>query len=132
MVLGSDSVKHARAETQQLELAVAGLSQLDDKVVSTLNGQELGSVRDVVIRHSDHQLGLVVAVGGFLGIGATDVFVPVNELDLQGENVLWQTRQPADQIIYFSDYDSSQYATITERFETLGEARQALMSAQAS
>src|SRR5690606_37938364 len=56
------------------------VSDFQGKDVYLPNGENIGSINDVLISHDGSVNAVVVGVGGFLGIGAKDVAVDLNAL----------------------------------------------------
>lgn len=111
-------------------LARTPLDQLQDKKVVTANGEELGSVQDIVADQHGNQTGFVVSVGGFFGIGDTKVLVPANEAELRNDQIVWQTSRSPDQLERTNEYRADQYQSVTDRYNTLSEAREAQVSSR--
>ncbi len=63
-------------------------SDLIGKDVKNMNGEDVGSIDDLVIGVNDQVAYAVVSVGGFLGIGDKLVAVPYNKFRMRGEDVL--------------------------------------------
>lgn len=105
----------------QASLMNAQLSDLNGKKVYNSNGEELGEVNEVVTRKSDNELGFILSVGGLLGIGATDVFVPASETQLTGDRLQWNQAKDKDSLKQ-SEIDRDQYATVSSDHETLDDA----------
>ena len=54
-----------------------------DKEIVASNGDSVGKIDKLVTNNRDHTVYAVVDVGGFLGIGVTDVAIPINQLQVR-------------------------------------------------
>lgn len=122
--------KEGKQASASQSLAQTELSELKGKDVVTSAGEELGSVKDVVATPQGQQAGFVVSVGGFFGIGDTEILVPASEAQLSDDKIVWQTSQSQDQLEKTHKFRSEQYESVTERYNTLQEAREAEVSAR--
>lgn len=116
------------ASASSQSLARVPLDQLTDKEIITQNGEELGSVEDIVADPHGGQAGFVVSVGGFLGIGDTKILVPADEAQLSNDQIVWQTSMSQEQLEKTNEYQSDQYESVTDRYNTLSEATGARVS----
>lgn len=109
------------------DLMQVNVTELGQKTVVTSQGEELGSVEDIVIQPDQGQAGLVVSTGGILGIGAEQILVPADETMMQGDQIVWQTQQSPDQLAEQSKYNEQGYVSVAEAEGTLGDARNEAM-----
>jgi hypothetical protein len=58
---------------------------VDQVIVYTPGGDELGDVSDMVLDENGNALAIVVGVGGFLGIDETSVAIPMSKVSFQNE-----------------------------------------------
>lgn len=58
--------------------------------VTNLQGQNVGQVDDLILDQDNRPVGLVVSVGGFLGLGAKHVALPMSEFKINRENKVVQ------------------------------------------
>lgn len=114
----------ASAEGSPQNLMGTRLDELEGKEVVTAAGESLGSVEDVVASRQGDEAGFVVSVGGFLGIGASEVFVPADEVEIQGDRIVWQTSQSSRAIRRSQEYQADQYQSVTDRYNTLQEVQE--------
>lgn len=96
------------------------LDDLEDRQVVNLQGEDLGEVEDVVRATNGTQTGLVLGVGGFWDMFDKHVFVPLEELRLQGDQLVWQTDMDSKAV-----QDASQYGYQEENYISLVEEYQA-------
>ncbi len=71
------------------ERVAAGATDVTGRTVRTTDGDEIGNVDDMLIDpDSDSVRFLVVASGGFLGMGKEKMFIPVEAVANVGDEVL--------------------------------------------
>lgn len=61
-------------------------SKLIGSSVTNLQNENLGHVEDLILNQNGQATGLVISVGGFLGLGAKHVAIPLSEAQINGEN----------------------------------------------
>lgn len=120
--------QNAQQSVSAASLSQAPLDQLSDKTVVTANGEELGTVEDIVADSQGGQVGFVVSVGGFIGIGDTKILVPADEAQLNNDKIVWQTSQSPSQLEKTNEYQADQYESVSDRYNTLSEVREARVS----
>lgn len=74
-------------ETLNVEPFNITVGDLDDMDVVNAQGDEIGEVEDVLMEGGEIA-GVAVEVGGFLGIGDKTVVVPLDQLSLQGDDLV--------------------------------------------
>lgn len=76
------------------------VSDLIDEEIHNLDGEEIGTIEDFVVRDGNTLTGVVASVGGFLGLGETYVVVDPNALTLTvegaGESAEWNVVMDTD------------------------------------
>jgi uncharacterized protein YrrD len=77
------------------------------KVVNN-KGDKIGSIEDLVIDNDKVQYA-VVSVGGFFGIGAKHVAVPIDQLKLGKDQAYLISAETADQLKQMPEYKEGQY-----------------------
>ena len=102
-------------------LMQAEIRQIKGATVENAQGEEIGDVDDVVVSRQGDEKGLVVSVGGFLGIGASEIFVPANEAEVQGDKIVWQTQESADRLKESSAYEEDRYEAVPDHVTSLSE-----------
>lgn len=122
--------KEGKQSGASQSLAQIELNELKGKDVVTSAGEELGSVKDIVATPQGQQAGFVVSVGGFFGIGDTEILVPASEAQLRDDKIVWQTPQSQDQLEKTHEFRAEHYESLTERYNTLQEAQEAEVSAR--
>ena len=78
--------KFIEEESAQETLA----SNLMGYSVTNLQGQNVGQVEDLILDQDNRPVGLVISVGGFLGLGAKHVALPMSEFQINRENKVVQ------------------------------------------
>lgn len=74
------------------------LSVFNDMELVNLKGEPVGDIQDVVVSDDGSEQGFVIELGGFFGIGATEVFVPLASVYLVGEQLVWESLLDSDTI----------------------------------
>ncbi|MDD5204503.1 MAG: PRC-barrel domain-containing protein [Desulfobacterales bacterium] len=69
-------------QRQQMGQRFSSASDLIDKKVKNDQGQELGSVKDLIITRNGQVAYLIVAKGGVLGMGGDNIPIPFRNADL--------------------------------------------------
>jgi sporulation protein YlmC with PRC-barrel domain len=98
--------------------------QLQGKSVVNAQGAKLGSVNKIVQNRANNSLDAVVSVGGFLGMGAKKITIPVEQLQLQGDKLAWSQSMTKDQLKQQPAFQQSQYRDI-DKNEVLAKAAMA-------
>jgi hypothetical protein len=80
----------------------------DDPLVGA-DGKEIGDIEGVVENNADKKQFVLVERGGFLGFGAKEIAIPVENLAVQGETVTLRNMDVAqlDGTAEFSDDNSA-------------------------
>jgi putative membrane protein len=97
----------------QPEQAVSIEKLLGSPVVNT-KGDKVGKIEDVVLDQTGKYFA-VVSVGGFLGIGAKDVAVPLNDLQLGQDEAYLMSAASEDQLKQMPKYDEDQYQPFAQK-----------------
>lgn len=103
--------QQASGENQLLNMQV---KDIKGKSVVNATGEEIGDVKNIVQNRTDNSVQAVVAVGGFLGIGAKQVAIPIDQLSLQGDKLMLGSLSTKDQIKQLPDYEKSQYLDVQD------------------
>lgn len=96
---------------------------LEDSPVVNEEGNKIGSISDVVVNNESGDLGLVVTTGGIMGIGATKIVAPVEEVTVTDDNVVWSTPKSKKELKQSQRYNPEDYNQITGRSQAADEAR---------
>lgn len=96
-------------------------SEIQGKTVVNMQGDKLGKVDKLVQDRKDNSIQAVISVGGFLGIGAKEITIPVVQLQLQQDKLAWNRSLTKDQLKQRPAYQQAQYRVINKD-ETLAQA----------
>ena len=99
--------------TLQPQQAVSIEKLLGSPVVNS-KGDEVGKIEDVVLDQTGKYYA-VVSVGGFLGIGAKDVALPLNDLQLGQDEAYLMSAETEDQLEQMPEYDENQYQPYAQK-----------------
>ena len=95
--------------------ASISVEKLEDTDVVNDAGDKLGEVDEIVRSKADDQLQAVVEVGGFLGVGAKEVAIPLKDLQMRnGKLIAPRTASTEKQIKSRAAYDESKYQELSE------------------
>jgi hypothetical protein len=83
---------------QQNSLMQMTASDLQGKQVVTQQGEELGEVEEISKSTQDNSLYAIVSVGGFLGLGEKEIALPLQEMNLEQDQLVMQTQRSKDQL----------------------------------
>lgn len=95
------------------EAMTASAEQMVGRDVYTIDGEQVGGVEEVVRGTADQQLYLVVAYGGFLGLGQEQVVVPMDQAEMQEDRVIITAPLGDQGLEQMATYDESQYEPIS-------------------
>ncbi|GAB2791888.1 hypothetical protein GCM10027040_17490 [Halomonas shantousis] len=99
-------------------------SDLEGKAVVNQNGQEIGDIDRIAQHTQNNRLYGIVTVGGFWGIGGEEIALPLEEMQLENDQLVMQTNRGEDEIKQSADsYNESDYREL-EGDQTLSEAAQ--------
>ncbi|MBC7905771.1 MAG: PRC-barrel domain-containing protein [Rhodospirillaceae bacterium] len=88
-----------QSQTQAMPNLPAGADRIVGKSVIGANGQQIGDVSDVLVDKSGKVAGLVMNRGGAMGVGGSNVVVPWNKVQIQGDQLSSQmTEQEVSQL----------------------------------
>lgn len=105
--------------------------QLEGQDVIGQNGDEIGSVKDVVRSRDQGNIQVVISSGGVMGVGGKDVAVPLDQLSFRDGKLHLSATE--DELKAKTEYQSEQFVELepTDRpisefsaFETPGETKQ--------
>jgi sporulation protein YlmC with PRC-barrel domain len=77
------------------------------KTLYGADGEELGTVDNVVMSQDDQKPAVLVGVGGFLGIGERQVAVPLDRLSMEGDRLV--TGVTRDELGNMEPYEAERY-----------------------
>lgn len=101
------------------------ITSLEGTQVLNREGQELGTVEDVVLSRQGNNPGIVITVGGILGIGGEDILIPLDQVALNNGRLIWETTMSTSQMRN-SRFSKADYTPISRQdHETVGDLKQA-------
>jgi hypothetical protein len=101
---GDQSQPSAAAQPQGQEMV--------GKTLVSRKGEQLGKVDRIVRDKQDDSLNAVIASGGFLGMGEKQVVVPLDQLQLQGDQVELTTDMNQRELEQMAGYQEENYEPI--------------------
>lgn len=114
----------ADQNNQENSLMSHQVSDLEGMTVINLEDEEIGDVKHIAKHDNSGELFAIVSVGGLWGIGATDIALSVNEMQLQNDQLVVSTDYGEDEIEdSSSDYQEDEYSEVDSDM-TLSEAQQ--------
>ena len=84
------------------------------KSVVNSTGEELGEVKKIVQDRSNNRFNAVVFVGGFWGIGARRIILPISELLLRNDHLEWNNSMTKDTLKQQPKYVRANYKEVNE------------------
>lgn len=104
------AVQNAQQAQQQVEQLAAQGEKLVGKDVYGANNERVGEVKDVVVGPGNKVNAVLVDVGGFLGIGAKTVSLPLEQLKAEGDRVVASnlTKEQAKAIPEYKEPEKNQ------------------------
>lgn len=88
------------------------LQKLLGKPLVNQQGQELGEIENIVRDRQTQQLKAVVASGGFLGMGAKKVVVPLEQIEASGEQARMQSPMSQDELRQMAAYEEENFEAV--------------------
>lgn len=104
---GSESVDTPRQASQ-----ASPPSQLIGRTLVDPQGEEIGRISDIVRRKQDKSLQAVVSSGGFLGLGATKLVVPLDQVDVQQEGARIDPAMGPNPVEQLARFDQNGYEAV--------------------
>ena len=99
----------------QSELMNMTAKQIEGKSLVNAQGDKLGKVQSIVQNRLTNRIEAVVSVGGFLGIGAKKVTIPVENMRLEQERLVLSEPTSKDQLKRQAEYNKNEYKSIPEQ-----------------
>jgi len=120
----SDQANQADQSDQSNPLMSQRASELEGRSIANREGEEIGEVQHVAKHNDSGELFAIVSVGGFWGIGATDIALPLNDMQVEDDQLVVSTAYGSDEIEDSSnDYQEDEYSEVDGDM-TLSEAKQ--------
>ena len=127
-VNNDDEQERQRAEQnnqgQSGSLMTQQVSDLEGMTVVNQEGEEIGDIQHIAQHNDSGDLYAIISVGGIWGFGATDIALPVNEMQFENDQLVMNTDYGSEQIEESSeDYNEDSYTQVDSDM-TLSEAQQ--------
>lgn len=101
------------------------VSDLEGMSVANQQGEEIGDIQHVARHNETNALFAIVSVGGIWGFGTTEVALSVQEMQLEGDQVVVNTDYGSEEIEDSSnEYQESDYTEVDSNM-TLSDAQNA-------
>ncbi|MCE9663297.1 PRC-barrel domain-containing protein [Halomonas sp. M5N1S17] len=97
------------------------VSELEGMTVINMEDEEIGDIQDVVKHNDTGDLHAVITVGGFWGMGGTDIALPLSEMLLEDDQLVFQQTYGEDELENTNEYDEERYSEVDDDL-TLSEA----------
>ncbi|WP_447043624.1 PRC-barrel domain-containing protein [Vreelandella sp. H-I2] len=109
---------------QENSLMSRQVSDLEGMTVLNQEDEEIGDVQHIAKHDESGDLFAIVSVGGIWGFGATDIALPLNNMQLENDQLVVNTSYGEDEIEDSSnDYQENEYSEVDGNM-TLSEAQQ--------
>ena len=109
---------------QNDSLMTQQVSDLEGMTVVNQEDEEIGDVQHIAQHNDSGDLYAIISVGGIWGFGATDIALPVDEMQFENDQLVMNTEYGSDQIEESSeDYNEDSYTQVDSEM-TLSEAQQ--------
>jgi sporulation protein YlmC with PRC-barrel domain len=115
IVDNADGSRQIHISTGDNQTQAVTASALVDRKVVNLQNKEIGEVEEVV-QAPNGTASLVVEAGGFMGIGEKEVLVPLDEVRLSGNQLIWETQKDVSEL-----KDSEEYRYEEDRYSTVAD-----------
>lgn len=84
------------------------------KALVSRQGEQLGKVDRIVRDKQNDSLSAVIASGGFLGMGEKQIVVPLDQLQMQGDQVLLSTDMDQSELEQMAGYKEENFEPVTD------------------
>lgn len=115
IVDAADGSRQLQISTGDNQMQPVVASALVERKVHNLQNKEVGEVEEVV-QGPDGTASLVVEAGGFMGIGEKEILVPLDEVRLSGNQLIWETQKGASEL-----KDAEEYRYEEDRYSTIAD-----------
>ena len=90
--------------------------QLEEKDVMSANGEEIGSIEEVVQSSQSNELSLIVESGGVMGVGSRKSVLPLSEVSLEEGDIVWGSERDVEQL---PEYSEARFVSIQQKNQTI-------------
>lgn len=104
-ITGTQDIGNQQGQRQNL--SDFSQEEIQDREIVNLEGQELGSVEEVITDADGSISGVVVSVGGTFGMGASEVFASADEIQVSEDQLVWQTSLDEDALAEREEYQAA-------------------------
>jgi sporulation protein YlmC with PRC-barrel domain len=113
-ISGSRSSTAAAVGSKDGADAMMGMKarELIGREVVNASGKDIGEIDDIVVDEQESALYAIIGVGGFLGIGATKVAIPFEQLRLGADNVILMSERNESDLKRMSPYRKGQWKSV--------------------
>ncbi|SFI08743.1 PRC-barrel domain-containing protein [Modicisalibacter xianhensis] len=110
---------------EQSPLDKMRVADLEGQTIYGTGGEELGDIDNVVMANDGSNAGVVISMGGFWGLFEDQVLIPFNQLQLNDDQLVWQTDKSTEEMEE-TGYDEQNYTEVSpEEYEHVGDLRDA-------
>ncbi len=88
--------------------------ELIGKDVVNRNGNQVGDLENIVVDRQTNQPYAVVEVGGVLGIGAKNVVIPFDQLQVGEDKITLMSQKSEDDLKTMPAYDKNRYSPLRQ------------------
>jgi len=111
-------------QTQPMTISSQGVygktpQDLHGMEVRGTNGEALGTLKEIVAKREDRQVYAVLSVGGILGVGAKEIVVPLEQLQLRGDQL--HILSTKDHLMKGETYAATQYRRVEPEDRPISE-----------
>ncbi|MCG7599988.1 PRC-barrel domain-containing protein [Halomonas sp. McH1-25] len=97
------------------------ITDIQGQSVFDTSGNELGEVDQVVTSNDTNEVAVVVTRGGVLGFGQEEIIIPLNEMQMNNDQLVWQTDLSVDEMKQ-EQYNEADYTVVTDENMVLRDA----------
>jgi hypothetical protein len=113
----------------QQQLMSMTADEIKGKNVQSEQGQDMGSV-DKIVKDQSNRIHAVISVGGVLGIGAEEIALPLEQLRVQGDQLVAPISGDEEQLGQRYAYQEDRYTEVEQTDVQLSQLAQAGGGAQ--
>lgn len=119
-----DQVDQGNQGNQGNSLMSLQVSDLEGITVANQQGEDIGDAQHIAKHDDSGDLYAIVSVGGIWGLGATDIALPIQDMQLEDDQLVLNTDYGSDEIEdSANDYEENEYSEVDNDI-TLSEAQQ--------
>ncbi|QJR81631.1 PRC-barrel domain-containing protein [Alteromonas pelagimontana] len=92
------------------------IAELEGKDLINSQGEDVGEISEVVQNNQDKQLSLVIESGGIMGVGESKSVLPLDEVTLENNKIVWDKNKDPEQL---PEFNESQYVALNQKEKTV-------------